>query len=144
MAKSNTTGTENSLLIQEAANQTSTQKRLKEHFRRWERTPYKLGSISKRGIDCSGFVQLTYREVFAKTVPRTTRKLLKYGKSVSKKYLKFGDLVFFKTGHKQQHVGIYVGNGRFIHASTSQGVTQSNLNSSYWKKHFWTAKRLLS
>jgi len=136
--------TKNSTLFPKSTQQTHAQKRLANHFRHWQRTPYRLGGISKRGIDCSAFVQITYRDVFAKKVPRTTRQLAKVGKNISPKSLKFGDLVFFKTSRKVRHVGIYIGRGKFIHASTSRGVMQSNLGSSYWQKHFWKAKRLLS
>jgi cell wall-associated NlpC family hydrolase len=54
-----------------------------------------------------------------------------------------GDLVFFKTGLAKRHVGIYIGKGQFIHASTSRGVTRSRLNSPYWSKHYWKSVRVL-
>jgi len=133
-----------STLFPKATKQTSTQKRLAKHFRSWQRTPYRLGGNSKRGVDCSGFVKITYQDVFAKSIPRTTKLLARVGKSISPKNLKFGDLVFFKTSRKVRHVGIYIGRGKFIHASTSRGVMQSNLDSIYWKKHYWMAKRILS
>lgn len=142
--KRDTSATKSSPLFPEASKQTRAQKRLAKHFRSWERAPYKLGSISKQGVDCSGFVQVTYRNVFTRNIPRTTKLLAKYGKYISKTNLKFGDLVFFKTGIKQRHVGIYIGSGKFIHASTSRGVMQSNLDSIYWKKHYWMAKRILT
>ena len=134
----------NSALFPKSVKQTWTQKRLSKHFHSWQRTPYRLGGISKSGIDCSGFVKITYRDVFSRTIPRSTELLAKAGKNISRKNLKFGDLVFFKTSRKVRHVGIYVGRGKFIHASTSRGVMQSNLGSSYWKKHYWKAKRILS
>lgn len=134
----------NSALFPESKKQTRTQKRLAKHFRSWHRAPYRLGGLSKRGIDCSGFVQVTYRDVFARKIPRTTYLLAKAGKNISQKNLEFGDLVFFKTSRRVRHVGIYIGRGNFIHASTSRGVMQSNLGSSYWKKHYWKAKRILS
>ena len=134
----------NSVLFPNSIKQTNTQRRLAIHFRSWQQTPYRLGGNSKRGVDCSGFVQITYRDVFARKIPRTTALLAKHGKNISQKNLKFGDLVFFKTSRKVRHVGIYIGRGKFIHASTSRGVMQSNLGSSYWKKHYWKAKRLLS
>jgi cell wall-associated NlpC family hydrolase len=133
-----------STLFPKSIKQTSTQKRLAKHFRSWQRTPYRLGGISKRGVDCSGFVKVIYRDVFSRTIPRSTELLAKAGKRISQKNLKLGDLVFFKTGRKVRHVGVYVGRGNFIHASTSRGVMQSNLGSSYWKKHYWMAKRILS
>lgn len=129
-------------LFAKTAKQTSTQKRLAQHFRSWQWAPYRLGGNNKRGVDCSGFVQITYRDVFAKSIPRTTKQLAKVGKTIPQKNLKFGDLVFFKTSRKVRHVGIYIGRGKFIHASTSRGVMQSNLSSIYWKKHYWMAKRI--
>ena len=132
-----------STLFPKNTKQTRTQKRLAKHFRSWQRTPYRLGGNSKRGVDCSGFVQITYRDVFSKSIPRTTALLAKHGKNISPKNLKFGDLVFFKTSRKVRHVGIYIGRGKFIHASTSRGVMQSKLDSIYWKKHYWMAKRIL-
>ncbi len=135
--------TKSSALFPQSSKQTSIQKRLAKHFRSWQRTPYRLGGNSKRGVDCSGFVQITYRDVFSRSIPRTTALLAKRGKNISPKNLKFGDLVFFKTSRKVRHVGIYIGQGKFIHASTSRGVMQSKLDSIYWKKHYWMAKRIL-
>ena len=121
----------------------SQQVALSRHYKAWASTAYKLGGLSKAGIDCSGFVHVTYRDVFNKKLPRSTKLLAKTGKSVTQKSLKFGDLVFFKTGRKQRHVGIYINNGKFIHASSSRGVMQSSLRSNYWSQHYWKATRIL-
>ncbi len=115
---------------------------LSKHYAAWKSAPYKLGGLSKAGIDCSGFVQVTYRDVFNKKLPRSTELLAKTGKTISRQSLKFGDLVFFKTGRSQRHVGIYINNGKFIHASSSRGVMQSSLNSKYWAQHYWKARRI--
>ncbi len=123
--------------------QTHQQAALSRHYFAWKSTPYKLGGLSKAGIDCSGFVHVTFRDLFNQKTPRSTKQLAKTGKAVTKKSLKFGDLVFFKTGRKQRHVGIYVSNGKFIHASSSRGVTQSSLNSTYWSRHYWKAQRIV-
>lgn len=123
---------------------TELQRRLQTYYRSWEKTPHKLGGLSHDGIDCSGFVYVTYRDVFTTAVPRSTELLARAGKAVKRRNLKTGDLVFFKTGRKQRHVGIYVGNGRFIHASSSRGVMQSSLDNDYWREHYWQAKRLLN
>lgn len=120
------------------------QRQLSRHFEFWKHTPYKLGGTSKRGIDCSGFVQVTYRDVFGKKLPRSTALQGKAGRDVSRNNLKLGDLVFFQTGRRQRHVGIYIGNNRFMHASTSRGVMLSKLNSAYWAKHYWKARRVLN
>ncbi len=67
----------------------------------------------------------------------------KLGFAVKKSQLKVGDLLFFKTGWSSRHVGIYIGNNEFMHASTSQGVMISSLDNSYWKQKYWQARRLL-
>jgi probable lipoprotein NlpC len=115
---------------------------LKLHFRRWQGTRYRIGGLSRNGIDCSGFTLLTYKELFRLTLPRTAREQVKRGEKVSRKALRAGDLVFFKTGIFQRHVGIYLENQKFIHASQSKGVMISDLNNSYWQKKYWKAKRL--
>lgn len=121
----------------------SQQTAISQHFKIWANTPYKLGGLSKSGIDCSGFVHVTFREVFRKNLPRSTELQAQKGKNVSKESLKFGDLVFFKTGRRLRHVGIYINKGKFIHASSSRGVMQSSLHSTYWSRNYWKAKRIL-
>lgn len=111
-------------------------------YRSWEGTPYQLGGTTRRGIDCSGFVQRTYAEKLGYSLPRTTSEQLKAGKYVDIKNLQPGDIVFFKTGLKTRHNGIYLGNNQFMHASSSQGVTISSLKNSYWYKTYWTAIRV--
>jgi cell wall-associated NlpC family hydrolase len=115
---------------------------LSRHYKTWKSTPYKLGGLSKSGIDCSGFVHVTYRDVFKRKLPRSTELLAKTGDNIKQKSLKFGDLVFFKTGRSKRHVGIYINNGKFIHASSSRGVMQSSLRSDYWSRNYWMAKRI--
>ena len=111
--------------------------RLNSHLKSWRGTPYKYGGLNKRGIDCSGFVYVTYRDVFGRRIPRSTKLLAGIGRDIPKRKLRIGDLVFFKTGFRQKHVGIYIGKGKFIHASTSKGVITSQLSSSYWASHYW-------
>jgi len=65
------------------------------------------------------------------------------GKSISRKELKAGDLVFFKTGWLTKHVGIYIAGDKFLHASTSKGVTISYLTNAYWQSKYWKARRIL-
>ncbi|HEC19871.1 MAG TPA: hypothetical protein ENI97_11080 [Gammaproteobacteria bacterium] len=115
--------------------------RLQTHLKAWRGTPYVYGGLSKRGIDCSGFVYVTYRDVFGQRVARSTVSLAAMGHDVPQNKLRTGDLVFFKTGRRQRHVGVYVGGGRFIHASTSKGVMVSQLNSPYWRSHYWKSVR---
>jgi cell wall-associated NlpC family hydrolase len=121
---------------------TGVELKLNSQLKEWYAVRYKLGGMSKQGIDCSGFVYLTFHNKFGVKLPRTTAKQVTRGRSIAKENLKAGDLVFFKATLKVRHVGIYSGNGEFIHASTSRGVMRSRLSNPYWKKHYWTAKRI--
>ena len=96
--------------------------RLYAQYNEWRGVRYKDNGLSKKGIDCSGFVHLTFRNQLGQKIPRTTSQLSKLGKRIDKDQLRPGDLVFFKTGTKLRHVGIYVEKGKFLHASTSKGV----------------------
>ncbi len=116
---------------------------LNGHFSSWRGVRHRYGGASRQGVDCSAFVQLTFRDVFGMQLPRTTREQSKLGKRVSKRKLVPGDLVFFKTGWFGRHVGVYVGGGTFMHASESKGVTRSSLQDYYWHKHYWKARRVL-
>ena len=115
---------------------------LLQQYRQWQGVPYRLGGLGKDGIDCSGFVYLTFHQQLGIPIPRTTAQQAGLGQPVSWQALSAGDLVFFKTGFKTRHVGIYLGDGTFVHASTSNGVTLSQLDADYWRKHFWHARRL--
>lgn len=117
---------------------------LSDHKHEWRNVPYSIGGMTKQGIDCSGFVKLTFEQRFNVTLPRTTVAQSQQGKKIAKQELQTGDLVFFKTGRGPNgyHVGIYTENGKFLHASTSRGVITSSLNSTYWKKRFWQARRV--
>ncbi|PSV62994.1 hypothetical protein C9J48_05730 [Photobacterium profundum] len=108
----------------------------------WKGTPYRLGGNSKRGIDCSAFVQVGYSSVYEKMLPRTTSEQVKLGHYVAVANAKEGDLVFFKTGYTTRHVGIYLGDSEFLHASTSRGVMISRLDNPYWSRKFWQIRRI--
>ena len=118
--------------------------RLRAAAERWDGTPHEWGGTSRRGVDCSGLVQSVFATQFDVRVPRTTEKQARAGRSVSADRLQPGDLVFFRTGYKKRHVGIYLADGRFLHASASSGVTISPLSRSYWQEHWWQGRRLLS
>ncbi|MCI0706714.1 MAG: NlpC/P60 family protein [Ignavibacteriae bacterium] len=106
--------------------------------------PYLLGGDNGRGLDCSAYTQLVFRNSLQKDLPRTTRDQYKIGSPVGFSNLMFGDLIFFNTtGHPASHVGIYLGDDLFAHASVSFGVTISSLSSSYYKKRFQGAKRII-
>jgi len=107
-------------------------------------TPYRMGGSTVRGIDCSAFVAKIY-EFFDVSLPRTAREQAKVGKTVSKDELVEGDLVFFNTRRAFGHVGIYIGNNEFIHASSgrsSKAVRIDNLDKPYYHKRFIKAVRL--
>jgi len=109
----------------------------------WVGVKYKYGGTTKKGVDCSGFTNLLYNNVFKKELPRSSSDIAAVAKSVSKKELSEGDFVFFSIrSNKVDHVGIYLTNNRFVHASTSKGVIISNLEHPYYAKHFKTGGRL--
>ncbi len=116
---------------------------LDQHFNKWAGTPYRQGGRDRQGIDCSGFVQQTYYTLFGISLPRTTRIQAQSGNKIARPQLKPTDLVFFKTGLFDKHVGIYKGNGQFMHVSTKRGVSLSRLSDDYWEDHFWQARRII-
>lgn len=124
-----------------SSTQSSAVKKLYSQYNQWRGTPYKYGGLSLNGVDCSGFVHQTYKAVYNISLPRSTDQQIRQGKPVSITALKTGDLLFFKTGWKVRHVGIYLEKGKFVHASTSRGVTISNLNDTYWQKSYTQARR---
>ncbi|WP_458527107.1 NlpC/P60 family protein [Onishia taeanensis] len=116
---------------------------LAEH-ERWLGTPYRLGGESRRGIDCSALIQSIFRDRFDTELPRTTSQQVHEGRRVERGALKPGDLVFFRPPGTYRHAGIYVGDGFFLHASSSQGVSLSRLDNSYWRRYYWQARRPLA
>ena len=106
----------------------------------WIGTPYRGGGNTKRGVDCSGLTSAIYNKVYRKTLERSAEDQRKKDcKKVKKRKLKEGNLVFFHNGRKKKrasHVGIYLKDRKFIHASTSQGVIISTLDEEYWRKHW--------
>ena len=109
-------------------------------YRQWVGTRYRLGGTGTAGIDCSAFVQKTMSGAFNVHLPRSTAEQRYSGHSISKSDLQPGDLVFFR---KNNHVGVYIGGGKFVHASTSQGVTTSSLSESYWTRTYTQSRRVL-
>jgi cell wall-associated NlpC family hydrolase len=108
--------------------------------------PYLWGGTSRRGIDCSGFTQYSYRKI-GYTLNRTAVSQLENGLVVAKADMQPGDLVFFKNttdnGRIATHVGIYLGDGRMIHSGSSKGVVVVSLSQDYWQQHFLCARRVL-
>lgn len=111
-------------------------------YSNWKGTQYHWGGTTHGGVDCSALMQQIFNDSMHKKLPRTTFQQIKNGQKVSKDNLKPGDLVFFKTQPDTRHVGVYIGDHEFIHASKSQGVTISSLDSQYWVDHYETARRL--
>jgi lipoprotein Spr len=109
----------------------------------WIGTPYHFGGDSKRGIDCSAFTKELYGKVFNLAIKRNSRDIFSMVAPVGKTDLKEGDLVFFKIhSRKISHVGIYLGDGKFAHAS-SRGVAINSLEDGYYSRYFYKGGRLL-
>ncbi|MFA6200021.1 MAG: NlpC/P60 family protein [Bacteroidales bacterium] len=107
---------------------------LTEYCKDWIGTPHVMGGMSKQGVDCSGFVDNVYMDVYGISLPRQSQDIEKVVEPIDDKtQLKEGDLVFFNSQDgKVNHVGIYIKEDTFVHASTSKGVMVSNLNEKYW------------
>ena len=116
--------------------------KLFKFYSQWKGVKYKYGGTSKKGIDCSAFIQKAYNTTYNIKIPRTTKYQSRIGREISKNQLQTGDLVFFKTGYNTRHVGIYTNNGKFMHASTKKGVIISTLENVYYKKHYWKSVRV--
>jgi len=101
----------------------------------WVGTRYRLGGSTKDGIDCSALMQILFTGLYGITLPRTAREQYDFSHKISRAQLKEGDLVFFNTIGGVSHVGMYLQNNKFIHASTG-GVTISDLYDEYWMKKF--------
>jgi len=110
----------------------------------WIGTPYHFGGESRRGIDCSAFTKELYSEVFNLDIKRSSRDIFSMVNPVGRDDLKEGDLVFFKIHSRRiSHVGIYLGNNKFAHAS-SRGVAISSLDDNYYSRYFYKGGRLLA
>ena len=115
-------------------------KRLSQVYREWAGTRYRLGGTGRGGIDCSAFMQTTFIKAFGIALPRSTSEQRYVGKSIAKHQLQVGDLVFFRNNH---HVGVYIGNNQFMHASTSRGVIIESLDQDYWARTYTQSRRVL-
>src|ERR1700755_1276843 len=109
----------------------------------WIGTPYHFGGSSRKGIDCSGFTKELYSKVFNLTIKRNSRDIFSMVSPVRREDLQEGDLVFFKIHSRSiSHVGIYLGNNKFAHAS-SRGVAINSLDDGYYSRYFYKGGRLL-
>ena len=104
----------------------------------WYGAKYRYGGNDRSGIDCSAFSQTFISSLYNVGVPRTSASQYENSKRISKSELREGDLVFFKTSRKKviSHVGVYLRNNKFVHASTSSGVIINDLNDSYYARTF--------
>ena len=114
-----------------------------DFYNDWKNVRYKMGGSSRTGIDCSGFTQKAFKEKFGIELPRTTLTQVNVGVEVKKSDLKMGDLVFFKTSKRNKHVGIYMGNGDFLHSSI-KGIQFTKLDKPFYKDSYWTARRIMN
>ncbi|MBX3043982.1 MAG: C40 family peptidase [Candidatus Kapabacteria bacterium] len=110
----------------------------------WLGTPYRFGGTTRRNVDCSGFTQKIFLAAADIMIPRVAREQVNIGDKINRKNLEFGDMVFFHTYSRRfaSHVGIYLGDNLFAHASSRHGVTVSSLESSYYKKNFIGGRRI--
>lgn len=114
----------------------------------WKGTPYRFGGTTRRGTDCSGFVWQLYKAVYNIDVGRhSSASLMSKTKRIDKAQLKEGDMVFFnirnRTGGRASHVGVYLKNGLFVHATTKRGVIISSLSEPYYRRTYLGAGRVL-
>lgn len=110
----------------------------------WMGVPYKYGGKDKNGIDCSGFTGLLYKEVYNKNISGPTSKLIELTNIIPESELKEGDMVFFQIEKKGKvsHVGVYLQNNKFVHATTKKGVMINDLSETYYKQHYFKSGRV--
>lgn len=104
----------------------------------WMGTPYAYGGESADGVDCSGLTRIVYQDITSIQLPHNSAKQLQYCLSVDREQLRPGDLVFFTDSARQGigHVGVYIGHGEMVHASSSKGVIASDIDSGYWAERY--------
>lgn len=118
-------------------------KKLYSFISDWYGTPYKYGGCDKGGVDCSCFTGILYKKVYGVVVGRNSSLIYKESEHIKASHLREGDLVFFNAGTKDvSHVGVYLKDNKFVHASTSKGVMINDLGETYYKKYFYGAGRV--
>lgn len=122
---------------------TSTDNRMMDEIDSWMGTPYLYSGESRSGVDCSAFTQAVFGSVNI-AIPRTASQQAAAAETINPSTLKFGDLIFFNTsGSGISHVGIYIGNGFFAHASSSRGVVRESLSKEYYSNRIVSVGRFL-
>ena len=130
-------------MAQENAPRQTSSSSLEQLAKSWIGTPYVYGGSSKSGTDCSGYVMQLYKSHYGISLPHSASQMYddSRGSSVSRGSLKEGDLVFFGSFWKIDHVGIYLKGDRFTHASSSKGVMISPMSDNYWRPKYQGARR---
>ena len=108
----------------------------------WLGTRYRLGGSTKSGIDCSALMQALFTSIYGISLPRTAREQFQVSTRISREDIKEGDLIFFNTTGGVSHVGLYIQNNKFVHASSTGGVTISDLDEDYWSRKFIGVRRV--
>ena len=137
-----TSASVNQAKLKNRANEQVVEHKLRKEAGRWMGTPHVWGGTSTEGVDCSALVQNVFRDAFDVNLPRTTLTQSKAGNRV-RSNLRAGDLIFYRIDAQTRHVGIYLSNDEFLHASESRGVTISDLNNPYWQDRLWTIRRVI-
>ena len=125
------------------SSQSDVEFKLRQAAKQWHRTPHRLGGFDRRGIDCSGLVKVLYDDLFHINLPRTSKQQVRCGAAIESGGWAAGDLLFFRPADKGSHVGIYLADREFLHATIKRGVTISRLSEPYWQKSYWKARRIL-
>lgn len=121
------------------------ERQFKKEVKKYLGIPYRSGGTTKKGMDCSGFTRVVYDRLLGIELPQNSTSQFRFAEleKVSSSDMQTGDLIFFGNSKKKRinHVGVYLSDGQFIHASSSQGITVSSLEDRYWKKRFVGSRR---
>ena len=118
-------------------------KKLYSFIDEWYGVPYQYAGKTKKGVDCSGLTSILLKEVYIKNISGSSESIYDQCEHITKGELKEGDLVFFKINTKDvSHIGVYLQNNKFVHATTKAGVMIDDLDEDYYKKYFEGAGRV--